>query len=108
MEEIRNSTEELEQQVGLAIRRTRLLRNLDRETLARQAGISVSALKNLEGGSGTTMSTFVKVVRALGKTEWLGLLAPSVTINPLSMVNAPRERQRASGKKGKHGDEAGE
>lgn len=104
MEDFQNSTEELEQLLGQAVRRTRLLRNLDRETLAHQAGVSVSALKNLESGKGSTTHTLVKVARALGKTEWFRLLTPTVTINPLSMVKVQGERRRASGKKGKNAD----
>lgn len=105
MEDFKNSSDELEQQLGQGIRRTRLLRNLDRETLANQAGVSLSALKNLESGKGSTMHTLVRVVRALGKAEWFRLLAPAVTINPLSMVKGQGERQRASAKKGKNGNE---
>lgn len=103
MENFQNSSEEIGQQLGQAVRRIRLLRNLDRETLAHQAGVSVSALKNLESGKGSTTHTLVKVVRALGKAEWFRMLAPAVTINPLSMVKDQGERRRASGKKAKDG-----
>lgn len=106
MNNFHQSTEELEQQLGESIKKIRLLRNLDRETLCAQAGVSLTALKNLEGGSGSTTRTLIKILRALGKTEWLGILAPSITINPLDLMNDIYVRQRASGKKGKNGNKS--
>lgn len=93
------TTSEIEVELGASIKRLRLMRNMERETLSSMAGVSVSAIKNLENGAGSNTSTLVKVVRALGKEDWLRLLAPAVTIDPIHMVTSKHIRQRASRKK---------
>ncbi len=91
-----NTIEELEADMGAQIRSLRLRQNIDRATLALRAGCSVSALKNLEYGTGTTLRTLIAVVRALGREDWLRHVAPMATISPLSMPKAGHIRQRAS------------
>jgi transcriptional regulator with XRE-family HTH domain len=91
-----NTIEEFEADVGAQIRSLRLRQNIDRATLALRAGCSVSALKNLEYGTGSTLRTLIAVVRALGREDWLRHVAPMATISPLSMPKAGHIRQRAS------------
>ena len=88
--------EELEEAAGEALKQLRLLRNLPRRVLAERAGISESALKNLELGQGTTLKTFMAVVRALGRSEWLNTLAPVITVSPMTVTQRVTTRQRAS------------
>ena len=90
-----NTIEEFESDVGEQIKSLRLKQNIDRGTLALRAGCSVSALKNLEYGSGSTLRTLIAVVRALGREDWLRNIAPMTTISPLSMPKAGHTRQRA-------------
>ncbi len=59
--------------------------------LAGSADVSLGALHNLETGSGATVRTLVRVVRALDRTDWLDALAPQVGVSPMQML---RERQR--------------
>lgn len=91
------STEEWEAGLGEQVRNLRLRQNLDQRTLAEQAGVGLSALKNLESGKGATLKTMIKVLRALGRASWLETLAPEVSISPLQMLKAKPARQRASG-----------
>ena len=91
-----HSLAELELLMGEQLKKLRLAQNIDQETLSAQAGISRRALQKLEAGQGSNMSTLLSVVRSLGREDWLLLLAPAVTINPLTMVRARRERQRAT------------
>jgi hypothetical protein len=42
----------------------------------------------------------VKVLRTLGRVEWLETLAPTVSISPLQMLKTKPSRQRASRGKG--------
>jgi transcriptional regulator with XRE-family HTH domain len=92
---IANTIEEFESDVGEQIKSLRLKQNIDRSTLALRAGCSVSALKNLEYGTGSTLRTLIAVVRALGREDWLRNVAPMATISPLSMPKAGHTRQRA-------------
>lgn len=87
--------DELAALLGEGLRAQRLDRNVDQKTLAARAGVSLNALKNLEGGKGATVSTMVRVLRALGREDWLKTLAPVATINPLTLTRGASARQRA-------------
>lgn len=87
---------ELEANLGDSLRALRLDRNIDQRTLAERAGISLRAVKNLEGGSGSTLKTLMAVLRALGREEWLNTIAPVASINPLMLTRNAEPRQRAS------------
>ncbi len=90
-----NTIEEFETDVGEQIKSLRLKQNIDRATLALRAGCSVSALKNLEYGSGSTLRTLIAVVRTLGREDWLRNVAPMATISPLNMPKTGQTRKRA-------------
>ena len=91
----RHTPDELSALLGDALRALRLDRNIEQRTLAEQAGVSINALKNLEGGKGANVSTLVRVLRALGREDWLKTLAPVATINPLTLTRGAGARQRA-------------
>ena len=94
--QINQTTAELESSLGAKLKSLRLERNIDQQTLAERAGISLRALKNLEGGAGSTLKSLVSVLRALGRESWLNTVAPMATINPLTMTRKSEPRQRAS------------
>ncbi len=101
-----NNPSEIERHLGENIKRLRLQKGLHQSILSEQAGISVSALKNLENGDGASVKTLVRVIRALGREDWIETIAPVVSINPLHMVaNKPtrtRAPRRTHGKKEKN------
>jgi transcriptional regulator with XRE-family HTH domain len=88
--------EELEAALGERLKLLRLAKNLDQNTLAGRAGISVRALRSLEAGAGSTLKSLVRVLRALGRESWLETIAPVATINPLALTRSAAPRQRAS------------
>ena len=88
--------EELEAMVGEHLRDARLLCNLEQRTLAAQAGVSVHALQNLEGGKGVSLKTLLRVAKALKRLDWIDAIAPVVLVNPLTMPKRNNARQRAS------------
>ena len=88
--------DEWEAELGRHLRELRLRQNLDQRRLAEQAGVALNAVKNLEAGKGATVASLAKVLRALGRADWLGSLAPAVSISPLQMLKAKPVRQRAS------------
>lgn len=92
---------ELEAVLGEQVRKLRLSRNIDQAMLAERAGISRRTLQNLEAGAGSSTASLLSVVRALGREDWLMLLAPAATINPLNMVRGRRERLRATSARAK-------
>jgi transcriptional regulator with XRE-family HTH domain len=88
--------QQLEAELGNKLKVLRLSGNLDQKTLAERAGVSLRALRNLEGGQGSTVKTLVSVLRALGRQDWLQSIAPVATINPLMLTPHAQPRQRAS------------
>lgn len=83
---------------GQRVRKLRLNKNLDRQTVASQAGISVSAVQNLESGKGATLKTLIAVLRVLGHIDGLLAIAPTPTLDPLTMTRSTQGRERASRK----------
>lgn len=85
------STKEWEVELGEGVRRLRIRQNRTQRDLADAANISLSALKNLEMGGGSSTRTLILVVRALGRSEWLTLLAPpEPSLSPMKLL---RERK---------------
>ncbi|MEI6313730.1 MAG: helix-turn-helix transcriptional regulator [Syntrophus sp. (in: bacteria)] len=94
------TAEEWEATLGRQLRDLRLRRNVDQRQLAEQAGVALNVVKNIEAGKGATVKSLVKVLRALGRVEWIDSLAPTVSISPLQMLKSKPSRQRASRGKG--------
>lgn len=91
------STEDWEAYLGEQFRTTRLRANLEQVDLAARAGVSVGALKNLEGGKGSSLKTMIRIARALERTDWLQALAPAVSVSPMQMLQgrkAAKPRQK--------------
>ena len=87
---------EREAELGRQIRALRLRQNIDQRQLAKQAGIALSAVKNLESGKGATLRSLVQMLRVLNRVDWLRALAPPVSISPVQLLKAKTPRQRAS------------
>lgn len=90
-----HSTKDLEAALGNQIKNARLRRNQTQADLAHAASVAIGALRNLEGGRGSTVATLVSVLRALGRTDWIQTLQPAVSISPMQMLTAKHPRQRA-------------
>ena len=86
--------EEWEQNLGGQLRNLRLLRNIDQRDLAAQAGVALNAVKRLEAGKTSTTKSLIKILRVLGRTDWLEALAPQVTVTPMQMTNLNTPRQK--------------
>ena len=91
-----NTPDELAGRIGEHIRHARLLSNLEQRTLAMQAGVSVHALQNLEGGKGVSLVTLLRVAKALKRLDWIETIAPQVSTNPLTLPKHSLTRRRAS------------
>jgi len=90
------TTEEWEKRLGADARRLRIQLRLTQAELANHANISLSSVQNLERGGGSSLSTLIRVVRALGRTDWLGSLAPEEPkVSPIQLLRE-REKQAAT------------
>jgi transcriptional regulator with XRE-family HTH domain len=84
------TTLEWEARLGEQVRAARIAADLDQATVAERADLSLGAVKNLEGGKGSSLKTLIRVLRVLDRTDWLDALAPPITISPLQMLAAKR------------------
>jgi transcriptional regulator with XRE-family HTH domain len=62
--------------------------------LARQAGIGPIALSHLETGQGSSLRTFIRVLRSLNLQQGLDQLVPGNVIDPLSLIRVQTARRR--------------
>jgi len=89
------STAELLAELGRRIRQLRLSRNIDQRTVAEKAGITRTALQNLEAGRGSSVQTLLRTLKALNYLEGIEILAPEPTVNPLALLRTTKPPQRA-------------
>ena len=95
------STDDWERELGAQIRRARLDLDVSQEEIARRANVSLGAVRKIERGDGSTLKTLVRVVRALGRQDWLGSLAPEPELGPFDLLRLREGRhqpKRASGR----------
>lgn len=100
---VNRTADEWQVALGESLRDARLARQIDQRTLARRADISDRSLRNLENGKGSTLGTVIKVVRALGREDWLDALDEGAgEPSPLEMLREsrghPAKPRRASRK----------
>jgi hypothetical protein len=88
------SIDELQVQLGQQIQALRISRNLNQITTAEIAGISEKALRNLEAGRGSTLESFLRVLKALDSLDGLELLVPKSSVSPLARLRSSKVRQR--------------
>lgn len=88
-------------QVGTALRRIRLNRNLTQQVVADRSGISLKAVINLESGSGASLRSFLAVCRTFGELGWLESLTPPAGPSPMELLklSGRAERCRASARR---------
>ena len=85
----------LQREIGARLRQLRLRRNESQEDLARRAGIGKATLQRLEDGSSGTLTTFLRVLRALDLTDGLEALLPDAGPSPIeSLQGRPSGRRR--------------
>jgi transcriptional regulator with XRE-family HTH domain len=87
---------EWEAELGRHLRGIRLRQDLDQIELARRSGMALNAVKHLESGRGATVKSLIRVLRTLGREEWLNTLAPPVSISPMQLLRSAAPRQRVS------------
>ncbi len=91
----------IEAEIGHRLRALRLRRNITQKSLAEATGLSVTAIKGIEGGGGT-LSTLIAVLRELQALDQLQHFIPEITVSPLQLArNKGVQRQRATGKRDK-------
>lgn len=88
------TTERWEAHIGEQLRRARRAEQWSQSELARRANINRNSVSALERGEGSSLATLIRVVRALGRSEWLDELAPDPGPSPMSLLREQQERER--------------
>lgn len=89
------TTQELQEELGSALKSLRLSKNFTQSELAEKAGVSLRAFASLERGGGSTVATLVRALKALDHTSAIEHLAPKVSISPMALLKTPTPPQRA-------------
>ena len=90
--------DELQTVLGERLRTLRLSRNFSQRELADKAGVSLRALHNLEAGAGSSLETFLRVLKALNAVDAIETLVPQPKISPLTLLkmgDVPRRVSRS-------------
>ena len=91
------SSSEWESELGSQVRRLRLRQNRTQSELAIAANISLSALKTLELGRGSSIRTLIQVARALDRSDWLASFEPpEPTVSPMQLLRAQKKQLSAT------------
>lgn len=79
--QLRSDTRVL-QEIAEALYRTRLDRGLTQAALAIEAGVSKRTVERIESGQSTQLSSFIRILRALGLLSQLDALIPAAIKRP--------------------------
>lgn len=87
------STAEWETVLGKDISKMRRAQDLTQKDLAKITGLSVSAIKKIEGGHGSSMRSLILIARALGRTDWLSSFpSKEPGISPLELLKREHKK----------------
>lgn len=92
------------QKMGASIKHLRLKINKTQAQLAADAGINRSTLIELESGGGANLLTFIQVMRALGRLDFMNFFEIETELSPLQLAEMQakyKTRLRASKSKPK-------
>jgi transcriptional regulator with XRE-family HTH domain len=93
--ELSMTTSEWEKRLGTEVRRLRVARDLTQVDLAQRANVSISTIRYLEAGRGSSLATLVRVAKVLDRTAWLASFAPvEPSVSPMELL---REKNRTAG-----------
>lgn len=84
---------EMLQTLGTNLREVRLRLNISQQVAADRSGISLKAIRNIEGGLNASTESLVKYCRTLRKTDWLMALAPP-ELDPAIFERPPAAKKR--------------
>lgn len=86
-------TQRWEQHLGEQVRRARQREQYSQSDLAKRANVNRNSVSALERGQGSSLATLIRVVRALGLTNWLDELAPDTGPSPLELLQQQQKQQ---------------
>lgn len=92
---VSQTVEEMENDLWEKLKLLQLSKDVDQGALATRAAVSVRALRNLQGGTSTTVKFLLRVISALARGSWRHTVASVSTISPLTLTYSAAQRLRA-------------
>ena len=99
---IYSTSAEMLQTLGTNLKEVRLRMNISQQIAAERSGISLKAVRNIEGGQNASTESLVKYCRTLRKTDWLMTLAPP-ELDPEIFERAASAKKRLRARTAKRG-----
>jgi transcriptional regulator with XRE-family HTH domain len=99
-------------ELGHRIQTRRIALSITQTELAKESGVSLRTIINVENGKNVSLNHLISLLRSLHMVENLDSLIPEMKSSPLDILSLGGPRQRASRKKGvkpspwKWGDES--
>jgi transcriptional regulator with XRE-family HTH domain len=87
-------------EMGARLRRERLDRNLTQSEVARRSGVSEKTIVKVENGHNSSVSTLIRILRALGMLGRIDALLPEPGLSPIAVARLRgkvRQRARSGG-----------
>jgi transcriptional regulator with XRE-family HTH domain len=87
-------------EMGERLRTERLNRNLTIASVAAHAGVSARTLRNVEDGASHSVTTLIRLLRALDLLGRIDALLPEPGLSPIELAKLRgKPRQRATGRR---------
>lgn len=86
--------EAVQAELGARLARLRLERNLTQADLAERAGVDRRAVASLEAGNSVRLTTFIRILRALGLVGGLDAVVPQPAPSPIELLDREGRRRR--------------
>jgi transcriptional regulator with XRE-family HTH domain len=87
--------------IGGQIKSARLRKGMTQAEVAARIYVTTPTISRLESGKGSSLATFIKVVKVLGEDKWFDSFAPVVTVSPIAMKNTGKRKERVRKKSAK-------
>jgi transcriptional regulator with XRE-family HTH domain len=88
--------EESLNELGRRLARIRKQQGYSQDTLAQAAGMGVATLRRIEAGQDSQLSSWLKLLKALGMSESIDALIPENFRSPMAEVLGGKKRRKQS------------
>lgn len=89
---------QIEQELGRRLRQRRLELNLSQSEIAERSGLGRRTITAIENGEGSTLTTFVALLRALQALHYLEQFLPDPGPSPLLLAKLQEEPRKYASK----------
>jgi transcriptional regulator with XRE-family HTH domain len=86
--------DELQKELGSRIRNLRIRQAVTQREVADKANVALRAVMSLESGTGSTVSTLVRVLKALNAENGIDALAPTIRVSPMSLLKSANNQPK--------------